>query len=226
MLFSGSEDATVRVWEVIPAVAGATAAAISATALTWPVGSPQTPAAYNTSVVSAQSVSPTIVHGDRAAKDSTLQVEPSEACAYGGILATRSSGDTSVHGSPGSDGSGVTASRTFSSRAPLRVLEGHTGTVTALTLDAHGPSASGLLLSASLDGSVRLWDYASGLTVARFTHHEEMRCVHNRTCLSAKLACTGTFLSGPDPAVPACHLAAVKMLGVCHGSLLPKQTCI
>ncbi len=55
----------------------------------------------------------------------------------------------------------------------LKVMTGHTRCVTGLALAPRG----GHLLSCSLDGTLRLWDYVQGVTVAKFTHHEEMRWV-------------------------------------------------
>ncbi len=59
----------------------------------------------------------------------------------------------------------------------LKVLTGHTRCVTGLEMSPHG----GHLVSCSLDGSLRLWDYVTGAGLAKFTHHEEMRCLALRT---------------------------------------------
>eukprot|EP00899_Mesostigma_viride_P020246 jgi/Mesvir1/28222/Mv04771-RA.1 len=55
----------------------------------------------------------------------------------------------------------------------IKALQGHSKTVTALTM----LTDTGQLLSCSLDGKLLIWNYSQGEIVRTFAHHEEFRCM-------------------------------------------------
>jgi len=61
-------------------------------------------------------------------------------------------------------------------RTHIKTLEGHTRPVTGV----HMLDETGHLLSISLDGTLRVWDYTKGAILKMFEHSEEMRCLAYR----------------------------------------------
>ena len=60
----------------------------------------------------------------------------------------------------------------------LQTLEGHNGTVRAVTALPDGQRA----FSASEDGTLKLWDLSAGTEVQTFRGHESLRDCSSRSC--------------------------------------------
>jgi F-box/WD-40 domain protein MET30 len=152
LLFSGSEDATIRVWETVGvAPLGAATATSLATA--------------------AATASTTAATGFAASASRRVQQGPSASGGFGAAALGGPAAASRVTGGVNSSSSGAASSlsggaSTLSVGSALHVLRGHSRCVTGLEVD----NTRGVLLSCSLDGSVRVWDYAAGTCLAKFVH--------------------------------------------------------
>ncbi|GAX81159.1 hypothetical protein CEUSTIGMA_g8592.t1 [Chlamydomonas eustigma] len=83
--------------------------------------------------------------------------------------------------------------------APLKVLKGHTSSITGLEVLT---GCAGQIMSCSLDGTLRFWNYVTGDQLHRYTHHEEIRCLALRADRAEVLVGTNqaSILRFPLPA--------------------------
>jgi len=65
----------------------------------------------------------------------------------------------------------------FRSGTHLRTLAGHTQSITGLDVIP----LSGHLVSCSMDCSIRVWNYNTGVVLRQYSHHEELRCLALRS---------------------------------------------
>ncbi|KAG2492355.1 hypothetical protein HYH03_009303 [Edaphochlamys debaryana] len=142
-LFSGSDDCTICLWDIVPA------------------------GGIKTGYIAGRSVG----GGYGAVGGGPMSVSgvPPPPGSAGGTPG--SAGGTGP--GPGAGASPPGYKAPFSSR-PLRVLTGHTRSVTGLDV----LPSSGNLVSCSLDGQLLVWDYVAGTVLHRFSNDtQEFRCL-------------------------------------------------
>lgn len=98
--------------------------------------------------------------------------------------------------------------REVDSKKIVRTFEGHTDVIASLTLSKDGKK----LLSASWDGSIRLWDVATGLAERKFTAHQG--AVHVALFNNTE---TGMYSAGADRTIKQWDVNTGKVLKTFEG---------
>lgn len=154
LLFSGSHDTTILMWDVLPPWFG------SQGCVSHPASSPAAlVAAGTTASPAAGSCGGTAANSQGSCSPAGSRIVAAASC--------RESPGTTASSSTGRSASSQPASSTA-----FAVLIGHSAAVTGLAVAAD----SGVLVSCGADGQVLQWDYCSGQVLARYRLESHSLC--------------------------------------------------